>query len=283
MALHGRGDGLVEQAARAIEQARFLLVGAGAGMGVDSGLPDFRGNEGFWRAYPPLRRLGIRFEAMANPGWFQRDPELAWGFYGHRLNLYRDTEPHGGFSIIRRWAEDRSGFVFTSNVDGHFQRAGFTDVLECHGSINHLQCADPCGPTIWSADATDVVVDPETFRAKGQLPQCPACGGMARPNILMFGDARWVWDRTEAQSAALQRWTAEAERAGGLVVIELGAGTAVPTVRHHCEAAVPGVGRGCLIRINPREPQAPHGAVSLPMGALEALTRIDALICDERR
>jgi NAD-dependent SIR2 family protein deacetylase len=55
------------------------------------------------------------------------DPELAWGFYGHRLELYRRTTPHRGFGILRRLAE-RSGrfFVFTSNVDGHFQRAGVT-------------------------------------------------------------------------------------------------------------------------------------------------------------
>ena len=50
--------------------AKSLLIGAGAGMGVDSGLPDFRGSEGFWKAYPPLAKLGIRFEEMANPRWF---------------------------------------------------------------------------------------------------------------------------------------------------------------------------------------------------------------------
>ena len=48
-----------------------LLVTAGAGMGVDSGLPDFRGTEGFWRSYPPLAELGLRFEEVANPAWFR--------------------------------------------------------------------------------------------------------------------------------------------------------------------------------------------------------------------
>src|SRR5690348_10067591 len=80
---------LERQAARAIADADAMLIAAGAGMGVDSGLPDFRGPEGFWRAYPAFAALGLRFEEVANPSWFRRDPALAWGFYGHRLNLYR--------------------------------------------------------------------------------------------------------------------------------------------------------------------------------------------------
>ena len=87
------------RAAEAIRNADALLIAAGAGMGVDSVLPDFRGPEGFWRAYPLFRRLGRRFEEMSNPAWFVADPELAWGFFGHRLNLYRSTEPHAGFAL----------------------------------------------------------------------------------------------------------------------------------------------------------------------------------------
>src|SRR3954471_23005971 len=110
-------------AATAIRSAESILIGAGAGMGVDSGLPDFRGNEGFWKAYPPFKKLGLSFIKLANPYWFRRDPEQAWGFYGHRRNLYRMAQPHAGFTILRRWSERAPGgcFVFTSNVDGHFQ------------------------------------------------------------------------------------------------------------------------------------------------------------------
>ena len=92
--------------AETLAGSEALLIGAGAGMGVDSGLPDFRGSEGFWKAYPPLARLGIRFEEMANPRWFRSDPDLAWGFYGHRLGLYRKTRPHDGFSILLKWIEE---------------------------------------------------------------------------------------------------------------------------------------------------------------------------------
>src|SRR5687767_732061 len=119
----------IEEAARAIAEADALLITAGAGMGVDSGLPDFRGNEGFWKAYPPMKKLGVSFSEMANPRWFREDPAFAWGFYGHRLALYRATKPHDGFRVLREWVQEKplGGFVFTSNVDGAFQRAGFDE------------------------------------------------------------------------------------------------------------------------------------------------------------
>ena len=106
------------QAARVLADAQALLFTAGAGMGVDSGLPDFRGDEGFWNAYPPLRKLNISFSQMANPQWFSDDPTLAWGFYGHRRNLYRATEPHTGFDILRKWAAQKK----RRRLRFHFQR-----------------------------------------------------------------------------------------------------------------------------------------------------------------
>ena len=117
----------LDRAASAIAGSDAILLGAGAGMGVDSGLPDFRGKHGFWRAYPPYERLGLDFYSLANPRWFIDDPELAWGFYGHRMELYRATEPHRGYTILWGWSGKtrNGGFVFTSNVDGHFGRAGF--------------------------------------------------------------------------------------------------------------------------------------------------------------
>ncbi len=80
---------LLEQAADLVHQADALIVCAGAGMGVDSGLPDFRGNDGFWKDYPALGRARMEFTSVATPYTFRSDPTLAWGFYGHRLLLYR--------------------------------------------------------------------------------------------------------------------------------------------------------------------------------------------------
>ena len=194
---------LYSEVAELITQADGLLIGAGAGMGVDSGLPDFRGNEGFWNAYPPMKELGLSFYDLANPAWFREDPKRAWGFYGHRRNLYRETEPHSGFSTMRKWSERMAlgAFVFTSNVDGHFQKSGYLkeQVVECHGSIEFSQCVKPCCQDIWAAAELEIEVDLSTFRADGELPKCVSCGEMARPNILMFGDGCWLEGRTSDQ------------------------------------------------------------------------------------
>ena len=269
-----------QKAAERIADADALFIGAGAGMGVDSGLPDFRGDEGFWNAYPAFRHLDLNFYDLANPRWFQEDPELAWGFYGHRLHLYRDTQPHEGFELLRRWASDMPGgsFVFTSNVDGQFQRAGFADqsVMECHGSIHHMQCHRPCHDEIWNGDDVSVIIDEESFRATNELPHCESCGSVARPNILMFGDARWLPTRTHRQQGRMSDWLDKnADRQ--IVVIECGAGTAVPTVRHRCEQLASRANIS-LIRINPREAHGPASAVSLAEGALDALRAIDDLL-----
>jgi NAD-dependent SIR2 family protein deacetylase len=267
-------DSSLNDAAQAIANADALLIGAGAGMGVDSGLPDFRGDTGFWKAYPPFR--GRRFAEMSNPRWFDSDPQLAWGFFGHRYHLYRNTAPHSGFQTLLQWAErvaDRF-FVFTSNVDGHFQRAGFPEdrILECHGSIHYLQCAGPCHSAIWAAEGLQIEVDMETIRTHGDLPKCPRCNGLARPNVLMFDDAQWTASRCSEQFARYQSWLQRAS-AGRIVAIEFGAGHGVPTVRRECERQ-----GDILIRVNPREAETPAGGISLPLCALDAIGRIDRLL-----
>jgi NAD-dependent SIR2 family protein deacetylase len=278
-------DQQIKRAAEAVRDAGALLITAGAGIGVDSGLPDFRGNEGFWKAYPPIARLGISFVDMANPAWFQRDPALAWAFYGHRLNLYRRTVPHQGFHQLHQLGQGKPGgcFVFTSNVDGHFQKAGFNRELveECHGSIHNLQCCTPCSGAIWDADGVEVAVDEEAFQARDPLPLCPDCGGLARPNILMFGDWHWNVERAQRQGRQLRCWLGDVRRAGhAIAVIEIGAGTAVPTVRYFSEE-VAGAPTATLVRINPHEPRVPGDRhVSLPLGAAEAVGRIFELCVD---
>lgn len=266
------------KAAGAIRNAEVLIVTAGAGMGVDSGLPDFRGDHGFWNAYPMYLRLGLSFVDAANPGHFERDPAFGWGFYGHRTNLYRSTVPHEGFHLIRRWISrlNLEHFVVTSNVDGQFQKAGFAEdsMLEVHGSIHHLQCLSPCSSAIWD-NREDIPVDFDSMRAE-YIPRCISCGGVARPNILMFGDFSWLADRTRSQERQFDEFLTDH---GGekMVVLEMGAGTAIPTIRYMGERLAERSG-ATLIRINPREAQAPAGEISISAGALDGLRGIDLLI-----
>ena len=273
--LHSHVDEDLEHAAELLAGADSLVIGAGAGIGVDSGLPDFRGRDGFWRAYPALRRAQMDFTDIANPAAFHRDPRLAWGFYGHRLDLYRRTVPHVGFEILLALSAcvPRGAFVYTSNVDGQFQRAGFRadQIVEAHGSIHHLQCLTPCSSKTWPATAFVPEVNVERCELLNAAPRCPDCGAVARPNILMFGDWHWVSDDADAEQTRFDNWWRGARRA---VVIELGAGKAVPTVRRLSEAlGVP------LIRINPDAPEiGSRPGLSLPMRAREALERIAVLL-----
>ena len=271
-------DSKVKRAAKVINAADALLVTAGAGMGVDSGLPDFRGTRGFWRAYPGIAKLGISFEEMANPAWFKDDPALAWAFYGHRLNLYRRTAPHAGFARLLEIGRSKACgyFVFTSNVDGQFQKAGFSPerIVECHGSIHHFQCAASCTDEIWDAGNELLTIEEGSFRALEPLPRCRNCSALARPNILMFGDGSWLGQRTEAQERRFSEWLVRL--AGGsakLAVIELGAGSAVPTVRYASERVLKTMS-STLVRINPREDDVPSGQIGLPLGAAEGIQRI---------
>jgi len=260
--------------ARALRRARALVVATGAGMGVDSGLPDFRGDRGFWNSYPAYERLGLRFVDAANPERFEEDPAFGWGFYGHRLNLYRATRPHRGYSLIREWARELAlpWFAVTSNVDGQFQAAGFDParLAEVHGSIHHLQCTSPCTDDIWE-NRDSIEVDGATMRAR-TLPRCRHCDRVARPNILMFGDGSWVPHRSRAQQRRLDSFLEEhGER---LLVLEIGAGTAVATIRWLTDR----LGRldgALVVRVNPREPDIGPPHLALAAGALEALAGID--------
>lgn len=265
------------KAARLIDAADSLIICTGAGMGIDSGLPDFRGPGGFWKVYAALGQVKLRFEEIASPATFKSRPTLAWGFYGHRLNLYRSTQPHAGFRMLKDIADSlpHRGFVFTSNVDAQFQKAGFPEsmVVECHGTIHFLQCLEQCSDGIWPADGFEPVIDEESCRIVSDMPRCINCGALARPAILMFNDGDWAEGRTRLQSARFSQWRSRAERP---VVVEIGAGSSIATVRHfsHSQEAP-------IIRINPTEYQVPRSTdVGIPTGALDGVSGIVAALAE---
>ncbi len=271
---------MIEKIKTILKEAEAVLITAGVGMGVDSGLPDFRGKEGFWKAYPIAKKLGLSFQELANPYWFIKNPKLAWAFYGHRLNLYRNTNPHLGFYLLKDFVKQKNNnyFIFTSNVDGQFQKAGFdkNKIVEIHGSIHYLQCIKPCSDDIWSADDIVVNIDMERFEALEPLPRCINCNSIARPNILMFGDFSFISNRTESQEFRFNLWLEKViDLNQKLVIIEIGAGKAVPTVRWKSEQ-VAKISNGYLIRINPVDYDVPSNinAIPLPTTGLEGLKAI---------
>jgi NAD-dependent SIR2 family protein deacetylase len=248
-------------AAKAIKNSNCLIFTAGAGMGVDSGLPDFRGKEGFWKAYPPMKHLGIDLPSTSNPKWFSKDPEFAWGFWAHRFHLYTAAKPHQGYSILKNFSQDKKygHFIFTSNVDAHFRRVFDEDkIVECHGTVDFWQCTDEyCKQKIHKVDTekTKIEFNSETFKAKKPLPSCPTCNKVARPNVLMFGDYSFIEERLNSQEKNYNQFKNSINEADDLklCIIEIGAGSDIPTVRKESQKLHKTFG-GTFIRINPREP-----------------------------
>jgi NAD-dependent SIR2 family protein deacetylase len=267
-------------AASIIKEAEAFIITAGAGMGVDSGLPDFRGERGFWKAYPAYAKLGLSFEECATPMHFVTNPYFAWGFYGHRTNLYRETIPHEGFHIIKNWMAltNADYFVATSNVDGQFQKVGYDEerIYEVHGSIHWLQCQSRCTNSIWPNEAL-FTIDETTMHADDPLPQCPDCGKICRPNIFMFDDYSWLQNRTRKQSSAFDRFLKKHSNSR-IAIIELGAGVAIPTIRMMSVQIGSKLRHATVIRINPCEAAIASPHISLLSDALSALQQIDTLL-----
>lgn len=270
-----------ERVAKELKSADAILIGAGAGMGVDSGLPDFRGIDGLWTKVSPM-----------NGQLLEEDPASSWGFFAHCLDLFRTNSPHAGFAILKSWTEKYfpDYFIFTSNIDAHFQVSGFPEekILEVHGSIYHHQCIKGrhCDEAIWTAAEelnNSLVFDKQSMRLQGPMPLCPTCNDLARPNVLLFGDGGWLPYRTRVQEKRFYDWVLDKKMNNKkIVALEFGAGTAVHTVRAECYKV-----SQCLIRINPGEPRVDKEhqlnreydrdktAISVPLGALDAVRRID--------
>jgi NAD-dependent SIR2 family protein deacetylase len=268
---------MLQRAAEVIQAAEGLVLMAGAGMGAEAGRAELQSDEDLWRAYPPLGKLGLSLAELVTPQWFEGNPALAWGVYGWRLEQCRRTSPHAGFAILRRWMAEKpqGGFVFTSCVDGCFQRGGLAEerIVECHGSLEHLQCVKPCCAATWPVPAElPLAIDPETLRASGDLPRCVRCGGLARPNVLMTGDGAWSSGRTLAQQVRFRAWLGSLAR-GKFSVIEVGAKLGGETVREAAEQLA-GAGRVPLVRIGPDGTADSPNAISL---AGEAPAVLEAL------
>ena len=130
-----------------------------------------------------------------------------------------------------------------------------------------MQCSRSCTEHIWEADRFVPEINEEHCLLKSALPKCIFCREVARPNILMFNDFNWLANRKYEQQMRFRNWRSHVSNP---VVIEIGAGTAIPSVRMF------GQGQGVpLIRINPRESGVTGEMdIAIPAGALDGLCAI---------
>lgn len=154
------------------DDARVLVL-TGAGISAESGVPTFRDSNGLWEQH--------RFEDVASPEGFARDPALVWRFYSQRRQGVLGVAPNAGHHALvelERRLGDRFLLV-TQNVDGLHRRAGSERMIELHGHLFTSRCAR-CS----RAPFAD-----ERLFLEGEPPRCERCGeGLLRPHIVWFGE-----------------------------------------------------------------------------------------------
>ncbi|MBL8437185.1 MAG: NAD-dependent deacylase [Zoogloeaceae bacterium] len=157
--------------------ARAMLFVTGAGVSVDSGLPTYRGIGGLYERRLTPEGLSIE-EALSGATWNAR-PDLTWKYLAEIEATCRGAQPnaaHLAMAELERLHPD--SVVFTQNVDGLHRQAGSQAVIEIHGSLHRLRCVE-CGRSRLVPD----------FGGLALPPQCPACGGLVRPDVVLFGEA----------------------------------------------------------------------------------------------
>lgn len=243
-----------------------------------------------------MEAVGLAYEEICQPKWFQEEPHLGWGFWNFCHEAYQATTPHEGYVRAREWGQrcPLGFFSFTSNIDSHWVASGTKgdNVLEVHGAVKWLQCSKPCAPDVWKAPKDHgLVEDPVTHRVQGILPTCPKCKAVARPNVQMFGgDSGFSKARRGAQFSRYDAWLKSLEARpdkGSLRVtcVELGCGLTVPTVRNELESVVKKFPEARIVRINPENPglstELASKGVSLPLKAGFAIEELSKQVFKE--
>ncbi len=204
-------DKVLDACRDAIANKGFIVALTGAGVSAESGIPTFRGKEGYWtigsREYHP--------QELATHEAFDQMPWEVWAWYLYRRGVCTSASPNDGHRALVDMATahaDRFALV-TQNVDGLHRRAGSPDAstFPIHGDISLMRCANECCIDRWPIpDTVPALARGESVsdEIKAQLV-CPACGMLARPHVLWFDEsydeARYhlMTVRSIAQRAAL--------------------------------------------------------------------------------
>jgi NAD-dependent deacetylase len=154
-----------------LRRSSKLAVLTGAGVSQESGLRTFRDTQtGLWAQYKP--------EDLASPQAFARDPKLIWDWYAWRREAVKGVRPNlGHYALVEIEKHIPAFTLITQNVDGLHRMAGSQNVVELHGNIQRVRCAD-CGAfaETWDDDSEAV-------------PRCVVCNGLLRPDVVWFGEA----------------------------------------------------------------------------------------------
>jgi len=158
---------MFDTVAQKLKGSKKIVFVTGAGISQESGIPTFRGKDGYWRRYDPMK--------LASIDAFYDDPKLVWEWYEDRRKNILSVKPNEGHFAISQMEEFKDIVVLTQNIDGLHQRSGSTNVLELHGSIIRIKCT--------VCDFTDNIT--ENFES---LPPKCKCGSMLRPDVVWFGE-----------------------------------------------------------------------------------------------
>lgn len=210
-----------------LRQADEVLVLTGAGVSAESGIATFReALTGLWARFDPAQ--------LATAEAFLEDPVRVWSWYEGRRAQVLAAQPNPAHRALARWG-DRHGrlHLVTQNVDDLHERAGSRAVIHLHGSLHAPRCFECARPLTAPAlpEAAEQLVAP---------PRCPACGGLARPGVVWFGES--------LPEEALTRAWALAERCDLCLVVGT-SGLVQPA------ASLPGVARqqgATVVRIDPQ-------------------------------
>jgi NAD-dependent deacetylase len=160
-----------EELIERVREARRVAVLTGAGVSQESGLRTFRDAQtGLWAQYRP--------EDLASPEAFRRDPKLVWDWYAWRREAVKAVRPNPGhYALVRLEKYIPEFTLITQNVDGLHRMAGSQHLLELHGNIQRVRCAECSTFTeLWEDDSESV-------------PRCQQCGGLLRPDVVWFGES----------------------------------------------------------------------------------------------
>ncbi len=173
------------------KQSKKITILTGAGISAESGIPTFRGPEGYWtvgaKEYHP--------QEMATYSMFSREPDEVWKWYLYRMGVCKNADPNPGHHALvdlENLIQDRFTLV-TQNVDGLHVLAGNTlkRTYQIHGNVYHMRCAQECSTDVLSIPdsvAPKSKDEPLTKEDKEAL-RCPQCGGSSRPHILWFDES----------------------------------------------------------------------------------------------